>query len=147
MRDPISINRMYGTGKGRFFLTKEGREFKHRVLAAALVARASSAWPADPFLVAKARLSYDLYDYRGDSDGPCKALRDCLEGVLYVNDRVVEDGPHPLPVKDGGGRRVVVTVELLHYRSPAEAEAERVKHRQRAELRAKRRAAKKLKSV
>lgn len=142
VRDPISVNRMYGKSHKirRMFITSEGRAFKHRVIAAAMLARANSAWPADPFVVAKARVSYDLYDYRGDTDGPAKAVRDCLEKVLYMNDRTVEDGPHPLPVKDGQGRRIVITVELLEQRTPEQAEAERQKHRAREAANAKRRA-------
>jgi len=122
-------------------MTSQGKAFKHRVIAAAAIARANSDWPADPFRVAKARVSYQLFDYKGDTDGPRKLIRDCLEGVLYVNDRIVEDGPAPLPVRDGRGRRVLVTVDLLELRDEAEAERERVNHRERVLRNAKRRAA------
>lgn len=146
--DPISTNRAYArSAQKRLFMTQEGKSFKMRCVAAAAVARANSDWPRDPFAVAKARVSYQLYDYRGDTDGPRKLIRDCLEGVLYHNDRIVEDGPAPLPVKDGNGRRVVVTVELLERRSAAQAERERVKHRESVLRNAKRRAAKAAKKV
>jgi hypothetical protein len=140
--DPIATNRAYARSvQRRLFMTRDGKAFKHRCMAAAAVARANSKWPADIFRVAKARVSYQLFDYRGDTDGPRKLIRDCLEGVLYVNDRIVEDGPAPLPVKDGAGRRVLVTVELLEVRSAGDADVERVKHRERMVRNVKRRAA------
>lgn len=113
---PLSVNRMYarrarGYAGKQLFLTPEGRDWKDRVHISALLAR-PKGWPKLD-TIAHVRLSYQLFDYRGDTDGPRKALRDALEGVLYLNDRIVEDGPAPLPVRDGGGRRVRVTVEIL----------------------------------
>lgn len=119
---PLSINRMYGRGRGRrLFITEEGAAFKDRVRHAATVAKAGSAWPRDLYLVGTAELSYQLYDYRGDTDGPRKAMRDCLEGILYVKDKRVQDGRAPLPIMDGKGSRVVVTVEIIELRDSAEA--------------------------
>lgn len=130
--DPVSVNRAYGNraqrgkdgAKGQF-MTREGRMFKSRCVVAATIARHAGKWPSNPWLVAKARVSYQLFDYRGDTDGPRKLVKDCLERVLYTNDRLVEDGPAPLPIRDGNGRRMVVTVELLEQRTAEEAAAAR----------------------
>jgi Endodeoxyribonuclease RusA len=148
VRDPLATNRVYrrrgaealdpalaaaiaaaggrapskfGGGRG-MFVTAEGKAYQQRARDAAFTARlATPAWPTDPWRVAHARVGYQLYDYRGDTDGVRKACRDALEGVLYANDRVVEDGPAPLPIWDGGGRRVEVLVELLALRTANEA--------------------------
>lgn len=142
VRDPLSINGFYVTNPKtrRRFISREGKAFKARIVAAATIARALGDWPADPLRIVKARLSYQLYDYKGDSDGPRKCLRDSLERLLYANDRIVEDGPAPLPVRDGGGRRVVVTVEALELRTAQQADIERSKQRQRIAQNAQRRA-------
>jgi hypothetical protein len=125
VRDPIGVNRAYarnaGAGGDRH-LTKVGADFKTRVREAALVAARNVGWPS-PYAVVHARLSYQLVNYRGDVDGPAKLLRDACEGVLYSNDREVEDGLHPLPIKDDGLKRVCVTVELFATCDPAEAAA------------------------
>lgn len=148
VRDPLATNRVYrrrgaeatapalvaaivaaggkapskfGGGRG-LFVTKDGKAYQKRARDAALAARLETrAWPTDPWRVAHARLGYQLFDYKGDTDGVRKATKDSLEGVLYANDRVVEDGPAPLPIWDGGGRRVEVVVELLAIRSASEA--------------------------
>lgn len=115
---PVTINRMYArrggnwTGKG-LFTTSEGRAFKNRVRDAAIVARAGTEWPQNLWRVRRAELSFQLYDFRGDVDGPRKATKDALEGILYVNDRVVQDGPAPLPIRDGAGARMVITIAIL----------------------------------
>jgi Holliday junction resolvase RusA-like endonuclease len=127
--DPVPTNRAYGRRGGSFgrggvgmFLTKDGTAYKERVARAALAARQTCLeWPADPWRVAHARVGYQLVNYKGDTDGVRKALRDALEGVLYANDRVVEDGAAPLAIKDTGARRIEVVVELLALRTPGEA--------------------------
>lgn len=142
VREPMSVNAMYGSNKKtkRRFLTHEGKLFKNRIVIAATLARATSLWPRDPFRVAKARLSYQLFNYKGDTDGPRKALRDALERVLYMNDRCVEDGPAPFALRDEGERRVVVTLDLLEARTDAQAYRERVRHTERMARNLKRRA-------
>lgn len=110
---PISINRYYARGTGkRLFVTEAGNQFRARIEAAALIARQSSSWPPLGDLEC-VELNYQLYDYRGDTDGPRKILRDACEGILYANDRMVQDGPAPLPIKDGNGKRAVVTVRII----------------------------------
>jgi hypothetical protein len=123
---PISINRMYGRGRmvrGQrgLYLTPEGKAFKGRIILAALEARQRSEWPRNLWRIRKAELSFQLYDFRGDTDGPRKATKDALEGILYVNDRLVQDGPAPLPIRDGKGARMVVTVEILELIDDDEA--------------------------
>lgn len=144
VREPISTNRAYGRterkdnaagpfgGRRGFFVTDKGGRFKSALQSAALAARSISDWPVDPWRVARARVSYQLFDYRGDVDGPRKLIKDSFERILYQNDRVVEDGPAPLPIRDGRGKRVVVTVELLLWRSVEEAHRLRLAAERRA---------------
>jgi len=118
VRDPISTNAGYkrsGRTAGRkgLFATPEMRDFKHRVREFARLVRAGSEWPTELFAPAHVRVSYDLYDYRGDSDGVRKPIKDAMQGVLYHDDKVASDGLAPLPVADGQGRRVRIHVELL----------------------------------
>lgn len=146
--NPVSINRMYARGRivaGQrgLFLTQQGKAFKLRVAGAGLEARQKCAqWPRNLWRIRRAELSFQLYDFRGDVDGPRKAIRDALEGILYVKDRLVQDGPAPLPIKDGNGPRVVVTVTVLEIVDDATANALREKldrdraRRAKAKLRA-----------
>ena len=125
VRNPISINRMYGNrrglgSKGRY-LTAEGKAFKERIAAAALAMRQELLWPGNLWRIRRAELSYQLYDCRLDPDAPRKATKDALEGILYVNDRLVQDGRAPLPIQDGLGHRMVVTVEILDLIPDTEA--------------------------
>ena len=128
VRDPVSVNRAYSPrkGKGRgLMLNPVVRRFKELVALSALNARASRPavgdfWPSNPWRVKKARLSYQLYTYRGDVDGPRKGVRDALEGILYVNDKHVSDGACELPLPIGD-KRIEITVELLEVISEVEA--------------------------
>jgi hypothetical protein len=134
VRDPVSVNAAYARSRGAGgdrHLTRAGREFKQRVAAEAIVARQEAGWPP-AVTVNHARVSYELFDYRGDTDGPCKLAKDALEGILYANDRVAEDGPHRRPVKDGLGKRIVMTVEVL-----AVVDAATVREREEVALRRK----------
>ncbi len=119
VRDPMSVNAQYIRPRngGRVFKTREAKDFAARIKSAALIARQTSGWPSLETL-ARVEISYQLYDYRGDTDGPRKILRDACEGILYANDRIVQDGPAPLPIKDGLGKRVVVTVRIAERKSP-----------------------------
>lgn len=132
VREPISINRAYmrrgGNWRGKgLCLTQVGRDFKERVKIAGLLARQQSMWPTNLWEVGLVEVAFDLFDVRMDTDGPRKMIKDALEGVLYVNDRIAQDGLAPLPVADGNGRRVVVRVTLLHQRSASEAKAAQAK--------------------
>ncbi len=125
---PVSVNRMYarrgGNWKGKgLFTTTEGRAFKARVASAAIAARSGTDWPQNLWRIRRAELSFQLYDFRGDVDGPRKATKDALEGILYQNDRLVQDGPAPLPIRDDGGARMVITVTILELiNGPAAAQ-------------------------
>ena len=131
VRDPVSVNRAYSVrkktpagGKG-MFQNPEARAFKERVAIAGLHARAQRPavgdfWPSNPWRVRRARLSYQLYSYRGDVDGPRKGAKDSLQGILYVDDKYVSDGPADLPIAEGA-RRIEITVELLEIISETEA--------------------------
>jgi hypothetical protein len=128
VRDPVSVNRMYrfrrpGERQGDRFLTEEAREFKERVGQQFALARATTSWPLDPWRVAHVTLGYDLYDWAGDTDSPCKPIRDALQGLAFPNDRIVADGGHPRVVKDGNGRRVRVWLELHELFTPITAAA------------------------
>ena len=118
---PLSTNAYYARGKGkRLFVTRPGQEFRARIEAAALIARQHSSWPALD-QIACVEISYQLYDYRGDTDGPRKILRDACEGILYENDRIVQDGRAPLPIRDGKGKRVEVTVQVVRLKEEPQA--------------------------
>ena len=125
---PMSVNRAYGRsakpGAGRKGLYKRAEyvEFEERIRTAALVARSATLWPASLYAPKRVRMSYQLWNYLGDTDGPRKALRDSCERILYARDSVVEDGPAPLARKDDGGPRVEVTVELLEVHEALTAE-------------------------
>lgn len=128
------VGAAFGGRRGLHF-TKVGAAFKAALEGAALVERSMSDWPDDPWRVAKARVSYQLVNYRGDTDGVRKLIKDGFERVLYPNDRVVDDGPAPLPIKDAHGKRIIITVELLEWRSPEEAQRLRLEAERRAEKR------------
>lgn len=119
---PLSINRCYAHGSGRrLYMTQDGRAFKNRILNAAIVAKVEQGdWPQDLWRITRVEVSYVLLGYRGDTDGPRKVLRDALEGLLYVNDRIVQDGPTPLP-EQAPAPSMIVTVRVLEMRSAAEA--------------------------
>ncbi len=128
VRSPIGKNAKYKTKRGGgMYVTDEAKAFGLRVKDAAWVARsACPAWPRDPWVPSCVRLSYQLVDVRLDADSVRTTLKDSVEGVLYANDRVCEDGPAPLPVHDGNGARVAVVVELIGVRTPQEAEKRRL---------------------
>lgn len=115
VRDPVGINAYYKRGAGRrLYASAAGKSFKARIAAGALYARSLlGTWTQDLDSVRRARVSYQLYNSRLDTDAPRKIIRDALEGVLYANDKIAEDGPAPLSIKDDLGKRVVITVELL----------------------------------
>ncbi len=125
VRDPISVNEAYIRPRngGRVFKSKNAKDFAERIREAALIAKQKGQWPALDRLSC-VELAYQLYDTKLDTDGPRKALRDACEGILYENDRIVQDGPAPIPIKDGNGRRVVVTVKIVKLK-PAPICAER----------------------
>lgn len=132
VRDPESINRKYGRrklangGKG-LFTNKIVKEFENRVREQARVAvRASATWPNDPYRVARARVTYQIFDTNHDADAPQKLIRDALEGIAYHRDKRVSNGATEEPIRDGKGRRVEIVVELLELRSPENAEALRL---------------------
>jgi len=130
--NPVSVNAAYGTrkskkgGRGQQYLRKEAGSFKwelslHALRAATTTEADGSFWPSNPWRVVRARISYQIYNSRLDADAPRKLIRDAFEGVLYVNDRIVSDGPSDPPIMDGKGRRVEVVAELLEIRSEIEA--------------------------
>jgi len=128
VNDPVGINGAYGMrkavkgGRGQQYLRKPAAQFKDAVGMHALVQRTQSDWPNNPWRAVHVRVSYQLYDSRLDADACRKLVRDALEGILYANDRVVDDGPAARSIKDGGGRRVEIVVELLGLVSEWEAQ-------------------------
>lgn len=113
------MTRKRGRGKGKI-LTPEARIFKASIEGNAFVAKRYGVWPKLE-TIAVVELSYQLYDYKGDVDGVRKAIRDACEGVLYVNDRIVQDGRAPLAIMDGNGKRVKITVDVLQLLGDANA--------------------------
>jgi hypothetical protein len=131
--NPVGTNATYGRrkrvdgaagpfgGKSGLFRRSPARAFRAAIIRGALAARTTSSWPNDPHRVAKARVSYQLFNWNGDTDSVRKPIRDAIQGILIHNDRDVEDGPAPEVIRDEGGKRVVVYVELLLERSAQEA--------------------------
>jgi hypothetical protein len=127
VREPVPVNQTYGRrghagvgfdGGVGLFKRPQAERFRAAVGDAALAARTMTpAWPSDPMRVARARISYQLYDFAGDTDSVRKPLRDAIQQILIDNDRDMEDGPATFPIRDGLGRRVDVFVELLAMRS------------------------------
>ncbi len=113
VRDPLGTNSAYGRGNGRrLYMRAAGKAYKDRVANAAFAAKVHSGWPNLDDLVC-VEVGYQLWNYRGDTDGVAKITRDALEGILYHNDRICQDGPHPLPRKDKGGKRIEITVTVI----------------------------------
>ncbi len=122
VRDPISVNETYIRPRngGRVFKSKNAKDFADRIREAALIAKQKGQWPALDRLSC-VELAYQLYDTKLDTDGPRKALRDACEGILYENDRIVQDGRAPLPIRDGKGKRVEVTVQVVRLKEEPQA--------------------------
>lgn len=135
--EPVSINRTYGNrkaivdpsdpnapkfggGRGQF-KTRVGKAFALRLRSAAIAARGVSTWPANPWRARRVEIGYQLFDVQLDADAPRKAIRDAFERILYINDRIVDDGPSKIPIKDGKGRRVEICVKLLEIISDVDA--------------------------
>lgn len=118
VRDPVTLNATYvrrgnwRPGTKGLALSNEARDFKARVAEQGMLAKQNFLWPQLD-QIRRAELSMQLYDFKGDADGPRKSLRDALEGVLYLNDKIVQDGRSPLPIFDGKGKRVEITVDIL----------------------------------
>lgn len=137
VRRPISINKTYapnrrndagitpGSRRKGLYIRSEASHFKRRIIEAATAARAQIAWPRNLYKIALAELSYQLYDYRGDTDGIRKIVKDALQDVLYINDRLVQDGPAPLPITTGAESSVLISVDILELRDDLAARKER----------------------
>jgi len=112
---PRSMNDAYRPSKrGGMYLDPEVVAYKQRIIEAATVAFYHSAWPRNCFVPAKVVVGYRLWNYRGDVDGPRKALRDVLQGIFYSTDsgKIVADGATPWVENDGGESRLDAYVEL-----------------------------------
>lgn len=97
-RRPISVNQAYaragfsgkrgaGGGKG-LVLTSVGRDYKDAVRSHAIVAAKTQGWP-DPEAVTRVSVEIITWNTRHDADAACKLTIDSMQGVVFVNDRVV----------------------------------------------------------
>lgn len=84
---PISVNRLYGNANGRKFLSKEGRSVKEQ-----MAWEAKSQW-SDGVVDGEVAVNVIFYFERNtqDIDNCLKALFDCLEGIIWKNDRLVTE--------------------------------------------------------
>jgi len=106
-------------GGTNLILTKDAENFKELVHRIGAYARSQSQWPRDLYAVADVRLTIRMYNSKHDPAAGDKFIRDALEGVFYVNDRIVRMGPGDPPIKDAGPARIGVDVELLETHPPA----------------------------
>lgn len=105
----------------RIILTPQARAFMESVALHGLAARSASSWPKNPYAAKRVRLSVDVFNTKHDAAAVSPLVADALEGVFYANDRAVIYGPQELPIKDGGTRRIEVSIELLEAYSEKEA--------------------------
>ena len=82
--EPISVNALY---TGRRFLTKNGKATKE-----AMSWEIKSWWKHEP-LKDDVCINVLFYfkDNRKDIDGCLKALLDCMQGIVYENDRQITE--------------------------------------------------------
>lgn len=113
---PVGVNQAYGRGKlhvsGKgLYMRSEGRDYKERVRAAAILAVAEQGW-LSPKDAQNVGVSITSWNTKHDVGAPEKLTCDALEGIIYLNDRVVTE-LHLYKKHDGGERRVDVTVKVL----------------------------------
>ncbi len=114
-----------GNYKAYRVLTSAAREFKKRVATYAAAALALSAdWPRDPWQATHVRITWRSYNDKHDVDAKV-LIQDAMSGIFYEDDRYVTWGPTELPIKDSGGARTSVELELLALISPEEAATKR----------------------
>lgn len=99
-------------GRVRSFTPDRTTEYEHRMMAYATQAKAKAgcSWPLEGTF----RLHVDVYRavQRGDADNFLKAAGDGLNGVLWLDDRMVHDARVRLYL-DRKNPRTVVTVWAL----------------------------------
>lgn len=101
-------------------LTKAAREYRRLISLCAIQTIKASDWPRDPLLPKHVRLTVRLFNTRHDSAAATHFIRDSLQGLAYDNDKVVVHGAEEIPIKDDGGTRAEVTLELLAVREAFE---------------------------
>lgn len=103
----VSTNQSYRAGKGRFWMSVEGREFKSLI---GLFAR--KAMRGTKPLICDVSVTIDFFypSARNDIDGPVKLVLDSLQPDVLLNDRqVVELAIRKYVDRDNPRTSVVVT--------------------------------------
>lgn len=102
---PISVNKLY---RGRRFLTNEGKHTKE-----AMAWEVFSQWKLPVYTTpVKVTIKFYFNSKRPDIDGAIKGLLDCLQGILWENDRLIEE-LHVYKYKDTDNPRTELYVESL----------------------------------
>lgn len=114
---PVGKNRLYTRDR---HLTKAARAYRKLTSICAIAALGKSDWPRDLLAPKHVRLTVRLFNTRHDSAAATHFIRDSLEKIAYANDRVVSHGAEEIPIKDDGGTRAEVTLELLAVREAFE---------------------------
>ena len=101
--EPISVNALY---TGRRFLTRNGKATKD-----AMSWEIKKDWKHDPIKSGDVCINVLFYfkDNRKDIDGCLKALLDCMQGIVYENDRQIIE-LHCFKMIDKANPRVEIQV-------------------------------------
>jgi hypothetical protein len=129
--NPVGKNQRLQPVGNRMIRTSAARYFMSAVGTYGLWARDHSEWPRNIFVPKRVRLSVEVYNTRHDAAAVSPLVADALEGIFYLNDKIVEYGPQQPPTKDAGARRAEISVELLERYSEQEAQRRRDAQRQR----------------
>jgi Holliday junction resolvase RusA-like endonuclease len=82
----VATNAAYRAGRGRYWMTDDGVEFKERIRFFARQAmRGRIPYTGEVSVV----LDLHYKTRRNDIDGPIKLILDALQGIAYPNDRQV----------------------------------------------------------
>jgi len=82
----VATNAAYRAGRGRYWMTDDGVEFKDRIRHFAKQAmRGRIPYTGEVAVV----LDLHYRTRRNDIDGPIKLILDALQGIAYANDRQV----------------------------------------------------------
>jgi Holliday junction resolvase RusA-like endonuclease len=102
---PPSLNRLYRYGKGRVYLSDEGKTYKEYVKIIALHQGAET-------LEGALEVSVWAFGLRPDADNLLKILIDSLKGVAMIDDAQITS-LHVYKLPDDGDKRVEVEVNVM----------------------------------
>lgn len=111
----VATNAAYRGGRGRYWMTKEGKEFVERVKACTVRAVKQRSSMPFPWFSGPVYVSIDFFfrSARNDVDGPIKLVLDALAPAVYSNDRQVETLVAAKFVDSKSPRTVIQIMELV----------------------------------